>query len=119
MKKSALVLFMAFLSISVFAQNIQEGLNHLYAQRYQSARSAFEKLIAANPNNIEATYWLGQTYILQNDNAAAKALYQKALASSNNAPLILAGMGQILLLAGKQAEAKQQFESAINASRGK
>jgi tetratricopeptide (TPR) repeat protein len=120
MKKSAIVLFFAaFLSVGAFAQSVQEGINHLYAQRYQSAKATFEKLLAANPNNIEANYWLGQTYIGENKLADAKSVYQKAAASSNNAPLIVVGLGEIDLMEGKAPEARQQFETAINASHGK
>jgi tetratricopeptide (TPR) repeat protein len=120
MKKSAIVVFFtAFVSIAALAQNVQEGLNNIYAQRFQSAKSSFEKQIASNPNNIEAIYWLGQTYILQGNTAGARSLYEKALGTSNNAPLIVAGMGHVLLLEGKGPEARQQFEAAINASRGK
>src|SRR5215213_11817962 len=120
MKKPAIVLFFAaFLSITALAQNVQEGVNNLYAQRYQSAKSIFEKLLAANPNNIEATYWLGQTYLDQDDIAAAKAVYEKTLAANGNAPLILVGMGHVELLDGKATEARQRFESAISLSRGK
>ena len=55
MKKSAIALFFAaFLSLSALAQSVQEGINYIYAQRFQSAKSTFEKLLAANPNNIEA-----------------------------------------------------------------
>ncbi|HEX2607948.1 MAG TPA: tetratricopeptide repeat protein [Flavisolibacter sp.] len=120
MKKSAIVLFFAaFLSISALAQNVQEGVNNFYAERYQSAKSVFEKLVAANPNNMEATYWLGQTLIAQDNTAGARSLYEKALAANGNAPLILAGMGHVELLEGKQAEARQRFETAITASKGK
>src|SRR3954469_3279180 len=120
MKKSAIVLFLAaFLSVSALAQNVQKGVNNLYAQRYQSAQSTFEKLLAANPNNIEASYWLGQTYIAQKDIANAKSVYQKAATSSNNAPLIVVGQGEIDLLEGRTADARQKFETALNASRGK
>src|SRR6476619_3947203 len=120
MKKSVIVLlFSALASLGALAQNVQQGMNDLYAERYQSAKSTFEKLLAANPNNIEASYWLGQTYIANNDVAGAKAVYDKALASSNNAPLILVGEGHVELLQGKAADARQHFESAINASRGK
>ena len=45
------------------AQSIQEGINHLYAERNKSAKETFDKLVATNPNNLEAVYWLGQTYI--------------------------------------------------------
>jgi tetratricopeptide (TPR) repeat protein len=120
MKKSAIVLFFSALaSLGALAQNVQQGINDLYAERYQSAKSTFEKLLATNPNNIEANYWLGQVYIDMNDISGARALYDKALASSNNAPLILVGVGQMELMQGKTAEARQRFESAINASKGR
>jgi len=119
MKKSAIVLFTALLSLSVFAQSVQEGINHLYAERYQSAKSVFEKLIAANPNNIDANYWLGQTLIKTKDSAAAVAQFQKLLTANGNAPLALVGMGQVELMQGKTAEARQRFETAISLSKGK
>lgn len=119
MKKSAIVLFSALLSLSVVAQSVQEGVNHLNAQRYQSAKTAFDKLIAANPNNIEANYWLGQTYIRTKDTAAAIAQYQKLVTANGNAPLALVGIGQVELMQGKTAEARQHFETAISLSRGK
>jgi tetratricopeptide (TPR) repeat protein len=119
MKKSAIVLLCAFLSLSAFAQNVQEGINHLNAQRYQSAKSVFDKLVAANPNNIEANYWLGQTYIKSKDSAAAVALYQKLISTNSNAPLALVGMGQVELMQGKTAEARQRFETAISLSKGR
>jgi TolA-binding protein len=82
------MVFAAFLSVSALAQSVQEGVNHLYAKRYQSAKSVFDKLIASNPNNIEATYWLGQNYLAQKNIAGAKAVYEKALAANGNAPFI-------------------------------
>ncbi|HZF65394.1 MAG TPA: tetratricopeptide repeat protein [Chitinophagaceae bacterium] len=120
MKKSAIVLFFtALFSISAFAQNIQEGVSHVYAERYQSAKAIFDKMVASNPNNIEANYWLGQTLIRMKDTAGAQAQYQKLLAANGNAPLALVGMGQLDLIMGRTAEAKQRFETAINLSRGK
>jgi tetratricopeptide (TPR) repeat protein len=119
MKKSAIVLFTMLLAVSAFAQSVQEGMNYLYAERYASAKGVFDKMLASNPNNLDAVYWLGQTYIEQDDVAAARALYEKTLASNGNAPLILTGMGHVELLEGKAAEARQRFESAISLSRGK
>ncbi len=119
MKKTAILFFSALVSLGALAQNLQQGINDLYAERYQSAKSTFEKLLASNPNNIEANYWLGQTYLDNNDVNGAKAVYDKALAASNNAPLILVGMGQVELTQGKAAEARQRFETAINASKGR
>ncbi|HVG42540.1 MAG TPA: tetratricopeptide repeat protein, partial [Chitinophagaceae bacterium] len=120
MKKSAFVLFFAALfSVASFAQSVQDGVNHLYAERYQGAKSTFEKMVASNPNNIEANYWLGQTHIASGDVAAARSVYQKAAASSSNAPLLRVGMGHVLLLEGKTAEARAEFEAALTASKGR
>src|SRR5687767_13853741 len=120
MKKTILTfLTAALLMAGVKAQSIQEGMNHLYADRFQSAISIFEKLLATNPNNIEAIYWLGQVYFDKDDNDKAKEIYSKALASNGSAPLILVGMGHVELHENKVADARQKFESALTASRGR
>jgi len=120
MNKSAIVFFSALLlTVSAFAQSVQEGINHLYAERFASAKAVFDKMLASNPNNLEAVYWEGQTLIEQDDVAGARALYEKTLASNGNAPLVLVGMGHVELLEGKGAEARQRFESAISLSHGK
>lgn len=120
MKKSAIVLFFsALVSMNALAQNVQQGMSDFYAERYQSAKTTFEKLLAANPNNLEANYWLGQTLIANKDVAGAKAVYDKALAASNNAPLIMVGQGHVDLIQGRAADARQKFEMAINASKGR
>jgi tetratricopeptide (TPR) repeat protein len=103
----------------LFAQSAEQGRKFLYYERFKSARENFEKVLAANPNNIEATYWLGQTLLEQKDSVAAKNLYQKFLASNGNAPLILVGMGEIELREGKTNDARQRFETAISLTKGK
>lgn len=121
MMKSVLSLLVTIVVLgnSLFAQSVEDGKKFLYYERYKSAKDVFEKIIASNPNDINAVYWLGQTLIDTKDSAAAKALYQKSLASNGNAPLLLVGMGQIMLMEGKKDEARQQFETAINLTKGK
>ena len=121
MRKTIIItLISGYMAISaVNAQSIQEGVNHLYADRFQSASATFKKLLALNPNNIEATYWLGQTYLDMDDNELARQLYENALLTSANAPLLLVGKGHVLLLENKLTEARQNFETAIAASKGK
>jgi tetratricopeptide (TPR) repeat protein len=103
----------------LFAQSVEQGRKFFYYERYKSARENFEKVLAANPNNIEATYWLGQTMLEQKDTVAAKNLYQKALQQNGNAPLILVGMGELELREGKTNDARQRFETAISLTKGK
>ncbi|MCX6318064.1 MAG: tetratricopeptide repeat protein [Bacteroidetes bacterium] len=118
MKKTTISLFMAglLLASGLKAQTIQEGMNHLYADRFQSAIGVFEKLLAANPNNIDATYWLGQTYFDMDQNGKARQLYEKAQSTNGGAPLILVGLGHADLHDNKTNDARQKFEAAITAA---
>ena len=79
-------------------------------------------MIAANPNNVDAIYWLGQTYIQNSDNPdtlAALNLYQKALQANPNAPLLMVGVGEVELMQGKNNDARNRFEAAINLTKKK
>jgi tetratricopeptide (TPR) repeat protein len=119
-KTAITILLASWVSMAgINAQSIQEGINHLYAERNKSAKETFEKMVATNPNNLDAVYWLGQSYIAMQDIKSARDLYSKTLQANGNAPLILAGMGHVNLLDGKKDEARQMFETAINLSTGK
>ena len=121
MKKTFFTLCTVFAlaNLNAGAQTIQEGINHLYADRFKSAEQTFQKILATNPNALEATYWLGQMYLDKDDNEAARQLYDKALAANGNAPLTMVGKGHVLLLDKKLDEARQLFESALTVSRTK
>ena len=118
MKKTTITFLAAGLLLvsGLKAQTIQEGMNHLYADRFKSATGVFEKLLAANPNNIEATYWLGQCYFDMDENAKARQVYEKALTTNGSAPLILVGLGHADLLDNKTNDARQKFEAAVTAA---
>jgi Flp pilus assembly protein TadD len=122
MKQITLLASYMFLVNGLFAQSIDEGKKFLNYERFTSAQGVFNKLLAANPNNVEAAYWLGQAY-LQNsdiiDTTAAQALYQKTLQANPNAPLILAGIGEVELMQGKKQDARSRFETAISLTKGK
>ncbi|HEY2649597.1 MAG TPA: hypothetical protein VGI38_10400 [Puia sp.] len=118
----SLLLTIACIGSTVNAQTLEQGKQFLYYERYASAQSAFEKVLNANPNNIDAVYWLGQTMIHRRDTrdtAGAKALYQKMLATNGNAPLLLVGMGHVELLYGNTTDSRQRFETAISLTKEK
>jgi tetratricopeptide (TPR) repeat protein len=124
MRKLSISLLLAFTCTcsTLMAQTLEEGKQFLYYERYASAQSAFEKALNANPNNIEAVYWLGQTMIHRRDTrdtAGAKALYQKMLVTNGNAPLLLVGMGHVELLYGNKTDSRQRFETAISLTKEK
>ena len=123
-KSGMLFLAVLFLSTSLKAQTIDQAKSLLYYEKYKSAKAGFEKLVAANANDADAVYWLGQTMIIPDDRTAkdiadAKALYQKTLMANSNSALLLAGIGHIELLEGKSQDARNHFETAISLSQGK
>ena len=120
MKKISLSLIAVAVSAgALLAQSVEQGKKFLYYQRYKSAKDQFDKVLAANPNSLDAVYWLGQTLLRDKNQAAAKDLYQKTLMANGAAPIVLVGMGHIELLEGKDNDARQRFETAISLSKGK
>ena len=121
MKRGSIFLAVMVFCLGAMAQTIEEGKQLLRYGRLIKAEDYFEKLVAANPNDPQANYWLGQLYL--NDVPMkikeAEALYAKALVSTNQNPLILVGMGHVEILQKKNAEAKQRFEQAIAATKNK
>ena len=120
MKKMSFMAMLVFIAVtSLQAQSVDQGKRFFYYERYNSAKDQFEKLIAANPNNLDAVYWLGQTEIELDDSTSAKALYQKTFTSNGSAPMILVGMGHIELKEGNKNDARQRFETALSLSKNK
>lgn len=122
MKKIGLLASLILLGNVLFAQGINEGKQFLNYERYQSAEDVFKKLLSSDPNNIEAAYWLGQTYLANQDivdTTSAKDLYQKVLQANPNAPLIMVGIGQVELREGKLTDARNHFETAISLTKKK
>jgi tetratricopeptide (TPR) repeat protein len=119
MRFSLLVAGVAILCNVAMGQSVDQGKKFLYYQRYKSAKDVFDKILASNPNNIDAVYYDGQALLGLKDSAAAEDLYSKALQSNGNAPLLLVGMGNIELRKGKTQDARQRFETAISLTKGK
>jgi hypothetical protein len=72
MRISLLVAGFAGLCNVVFAQSVDQGKKFLYYQRYKSAKDVFDKILASNPNNIDAIYWDGQTLLATKDSVARR-----------------------------------------------
>lgn len=118
--KLGIVAVILLMSNLVFAQTVQEGRKLISYQRYQSAVSTLEKVVAANPGSAEAHYWLGQAYIEAGMLEKAKEVYRKILVGElGSNPLLLVGMGHVELLEGKKTDARSRFETAISLSKGK
>ena len=115
----SLLFTLLFTGNILFAQSIDEGKRFLYYERYNSAKDVFNRLLTANPNNVDAAYWLGQTYLASDDSVSAKALYQKTLGANPNSPLMLVAMGQLALMDRQAGDARNRFETALSLTKGK
>jgi tetratricopeptide (TPR) repeat protein len=107
---------------SAKAQSVEQGLKYYYYERYKSAQETFQKVLAANPNNLDAVYWLGETMVHRvdtRDTVGAKSLFSSMLATNGTAPMLLAGMGHIELMQGNTTDARQRFETAISLTKAK
>lgn len=120
-KISLLACAMLLVSVGVLAQTLEEAKRLIRYGRFIKAEETLQKMVAANPNDPEAIYWLGQLYL--NDIPMkfdkAKALYTEGLTKTNQHPLVLVGVGHLEMLEHKNAEAKQRFEQAIAATKNK
>lgn len=119
MKQVILLAMIAMTSFAAKSQTTNEGKDFLYYERYTSAENTFKKLLATNPSDEAAAYYLGQALIGQEKLKEAKDLYMQKMSANPNSPLILAGVGHTEILEGKTADARQHFETAISLSKGK
>ncbi len=120
MKKLTTLLLAVLLSGKLLlAQSVDDARKSLYYGRNTTARQTLEKIVAADPKNAEAVYWLGQTYIAIDSVAGAKTIYQNALNTNGNNPWLLVGMGHVAVLQGNKDDARQRFEVAITSSMNK
>ena len=118
--KSGLLFLATLLFMNAgFAQKVKDGKDFMYYERYESAKNAFEKVLAAEPANEEAIYWLGQAYIGLENVPAAKKLYLEKLQQNPNSPLVMVGVGHVELMENKKEDARNHFETAISLSKGK
>lgn len=108
--------------LTTSGQTVQDGKNHLFAQRFELAEQTFQQILKNNPADPDALYWGGQAVIERELDsvkrvAVAKAWYDKALLVAANSPLVMVGAGHADLLENKKDEARQKFESALTMSR--
>jgi len=118
--KYGLVAVVMMFSNLVIAQSLQEAKKFIYYGRFQSAKETLEKVVAGNPADAEAVYWLSQVHLTQNNIEAAKTVLRKGMEGANGSnPLLLVGMGHVELEEGKANDARQRFETAVSLSKGK
>lgn len=118
MKKIILTLTATVSLLIVSAQNIGQGYQQLYYERYQSAANTFNTILQQQPNNAEALYGLVKAAILQDDiDKAASVLYNASSLSTQ--PYYQVAYGYLLLKENKKDSARIYFDNAIRSTKEK
>ncbi len=115
MKQTISLIALVIFTVAVAAsQTLNDAVKLLNYGKNKSAKDQLEKMVAANSNDANAVYWLGETFIAMDDVTGAKNLFQKSLQGGLNNALLYIGMAHVdLLQGGDWNSANQKFESAI------
>jgi tetratricopeptide (TPR) repeat protein len=100
-------------------QSIDDVVNDIYHERYESAQDKLQLVLGTNANNADAWYWQTQVYLRIDSVDQAKEKILSAPADVFSSPLAKVALGHILLRQGNTAEAKPQFDYAIKKTKAK
>ena len=119
MKRIAFVMLSSVAVLVASAQSVADGVKAIYYEKYKTAKAILEKLVSANPADVDANYWLGQVSLNQGEIANARTVYANAMGTTTQNPLIVVGMGHVELMEGKLSDARAHFDAALAATNNK
>jgi tetratricopeptide (TPR) repeat protein len=116
MKKLKKALFIACLLFvgQLSAQSLQSGIKDIELEKYPKAKSFFKAAIEKDPENVEAYYYLGKTYMESEDLDSAKIMFQKAATLDPKNPFTHISAGIIGLENDNSQEYKPRFDKAMS-----
>lgn len=82
-------------------------------ERFEQATTAIRAILAAEPNNGEAWFLLGENYYYNDKLDSAALAYRRGTTVNPLMPLNAVGTGKVLQGQGKTAEAQAAFDAAI------
>lgn len=109
MKRYAFTTFAAFVSITSFAQTLQEIVKKTDNENFDAAAADFRNLIAKEPSKGENYFYFGENYFKRGDIDSAIIFYLKGAEVNATSPLNYIGIGKVELSKGKINEAKANF----------
>jgi tetratricopeptide (TPR) repeat protein len=119
MKRITILLSFISTAFSLNAQSVDEGVQQMYYERYQTAENTFHKALQQDPNNANAWYYLEKDYLLEDKLNKANDTFQLAPANIKDDPWYKVAYGTILLQQGKKDEANNYFNDAIKDTKEK
>jgi len=113
-KISKLILALAFVGSSVFAQSLDDAKKAIDAEQYQKAKSMLKNLTVTQATKDENFFYLGWVYILQDYTDSAKTVFNKGIAVNPKSALNYAGLGVAAFVDKDKATATTNFNQAVS-----
>jgi tetratricopeptide (TPR) repeat protein len=105
--------------LAVPAQTLEQGIQQLYYERYQTAENTFHQVLQENSNNAVAWYYLAKDYLLEDKSAKAMDSIQLAPVNAKADAWYKVALGALLLQEGKKSEATGYFNDVIKETKEK
>lgn len=105
-------------TVPVFAQDVQSGLKDVESERYVKAEQTFKQLVASAPT-AENQFYLGYTYLRNNQPDLAKAAFEKGAAADPKNQLNNVGLAGVALAKKDRATAKTLIDNAVKETKSK
>lgn len=119
-KKSLLTILFAgaVATVPVLAQDVQSGLKDLESERFAKAEQTFKQLASSAPT-ADNQFYLGYTYLRENQFDQAKATFEKGLAADPKNQLNNVGLGAVALAKKDRATGQTLINNAVKESKSK
>ncbi len=125
-KVSIICISLFFLTNIIKGQDIADAENHIYYQRYESAKHTLQSVTLKDGAPINAWYLLGEIYIKQKLLDSARivllnglSVFEQNRLSKKEYPLVHIGWAHLLLDSGLVKDSRNQMEEVLAASRYK
>ena len=113
-----IIAFLAFSATALSAQTINDAIKLSDNELFESAQSAFGKLIQVEPANGDNYFYLGENFFRMENPDSAKITFQKGIEIAPENPLNYVGLGKVLWYKN-DTTAKSSFAKALVLSKSK
>ncbi|MBL8002818.1 MAG: tetratricopeptide repeat protein, partial [Flavobacteriales bacterium] len=112
--KTTVILGAAFLAtLTASAQGLPEAVKLTDREQYEKATAVLNNVLAADPQNAEAWFLLGENYFASERSDSAAFCFGRGASVNGRYPLNHVGVGKVMWTKGQASEAKAQFDKAI------
>lgn len=119
MKIQYTLIFALLISSFAYSQTLEQGKEHYYYKRYESAEKAFHQVLKADPSNAEAWSLLMRTYVVEGKEKKAPDTLLQAPESIKQDPYYDIAIGTTMLSVGDSLGAKGRFMQALEKTKNK